>query len=163
MKSNRGTIFSRTLPDDRVMARIRGADLIQQQLGCWPDFHDFEVISIALERAPWNNGITCDLRAVFYIFNNQRHESSPERKPAHAELLFHDIDQLRISGFNHQNPIIGLGLRLTICKRLRRELLSVQWGGTCMHHEVRFRCDSITVVRVMEIDPFLLQQGRSSQ
>jgi len=136
------------------MARIRGADLIKAQIGHWPTFHDFEVISIALDRSPYLEGIARDLRAVFYIYDIRQAPTSPERRPAHAEILFHDIDELRIKGFNHQNPIMGLGLRLAHCGRSRKERILVEWGGTVMTHDVQFRCDSITIVRVVDLDPF---------
>ncbi len=146
------------------MARIKGVELVTSQIGHWPDFHDFEVISIWLDRSPCQEGIDCDLRAVFYIYNNQHEPASPERRPAHAEILFHDIDELQISGFNHQNPIIGLGLKLNFCEQLQRNRLRVEWGGTGLPHEVQFRCDSLTVVRVIDLDPFHrgLRDGKPS-
>ena len=143
-----------TKHDERVMARIRGADLIKAQIGHWSDFHDFEIISIALDRSPYLEGIACDLRAVFFIYDIRQAPSSPERRPAHAEILFHDVDELKINGFNHQNPIMGLGLSVTFCERLRKERIQVEWGGTAMPHDVQFRCDSITIVRVVDLDPF---------
>src|SRR5277367_6453387 len=114
--------------DPRVKARIKGVDLVEAQIGRWSDFHDCEVLSIMLDRSPFCEGIACDLRAVFYIFDIRHAPSSPERRPAHVEMLFHDIDELKIDGFNHQNPIMGLGLSLALCERLRKERILVEWG-----------------------------------
>ena len=146
--------FKSTVLDSRVRARIKGAKLVEAQIGLWSDFHDCEVLSIMLDRSPFCEGIACDLRAVFYIFDIRHAPSSPERRPAHVEMLFHDIDELRIDGFNHQNPIMGLGLSLALCERLRKERILVEWGRTALPHDVKFRCDSITVVRVIDLDPF---------
>ncbi|HUJ72892.1 MAG TPA: hypothetical protein VLZ30_11665 [Verrucomicrobiae bacterium] len=147
--------------DERVMGRIKGAELIKEQIGRWPNFHDFEVITISLDRSPYQEGIACDLRAIFFIYDTRERESSPKRRPAHAEILFHDIDELTIEGFNQQNPIMGLGLHLVFCERLKTERIMVEWGGTCMPHDVQFRCSSITVVRVIDLDPF--QKGSADE
>ena len=146
--------FKGAVLDSCVRARIKGAELVESQIGHWPDFHDFEVISIALDRSPCLDGIACDLRAVFYIFDIRQAPSSPERRPAHAEILFHDIDELRINGFNYQNPILGAKFNLVFCERLRRDRILVEWGRTALPHDVQFRCDSITVVRIIDLDPF---------
>jgi hypothetical protein len=143
-----------TKHSEAVLARIRGVDLIVSQIVHWPTFHDFEVISVALERSPLPNLISKELRAVFYIFNLQAAHGTRERRPGHAEIVFHDIDELCIRGFNYQNPIMGLGLKLSRCERLKRDVLDVEWGGTCMAHDVNFRCDRITIVRVIDLDPF---------
>jgi hypothetical protein len=143
-----------TKHSEAVLARIRNADLIVSQIGHWPTFHDFEVISVALERSPLPNLISKDLRAVFYIFNLQAAPGTRERRSGHAEVVFHDIDELCIRGFNCQNPIMGLGLKLSRCERLEKDVLDVEWGGTAMAHDVNFRCDRVTIVRVIDLDPF---------
>jgi len=155
MNQNPERVIAHTDHDEHVMSRVRGADLIRDQIGQWPDFDDFEIISICLDRSPSRDpSIACDIRAVFYIFDSRHPGSSPERRPGHAEFLFHNVDEVLIEGFNHQNPITGLGIHLAFCPRLQTERLVVEWGGTCMPHEVRFRCSSITVVRVIDLDPF---------
>ena len=66
-------------------------------------------------------------------------------------MLFESIDSLEISGFNHQNPIIGVSMS-------RSEPDSpfvVAWGGTALHHEVSFTCRRISVLRVVNLNPFL--------
>jgi Immunity protein 50 len=148
------------LVSSEVLGSIHGRELLIQHLGHWPTFHDFEVISISLERAPWLTTATCDLRAIFYVYDLQQPPAEPERKQAFAELLFEHIDELQIAGFNHQNPIMGLSIT-------RRESsgaspsLFVEWGGTCLQHEVSFSCSRISVVRVIDLNPF--QQSISTQ
>ncbi len=141
--------IAHTVPTKSVMARVRNADLLTQHLGRWPTFHDFEVISISLERAPYRDCTACDLRAEFYVY-----DLATDERPALAELLFHDVEDVKIDGFNYQNPIMGLGMRLVRQKGRRSPTIAVEWGGTLMRHDASFLCDRITVVRVMDLDPF---------
>jgi hypothetical protein len=94
-----------------------------------------------------------DLKAVFYVFDLNKAPDDPTRKQGTAELLFTDIDSLKIDGFNHQNPIIGLSIILEQTKDGTPEF-QVSWGGTGMQHEVSFKCGSIAVLRVTDLNPF---------
>src|SRR5580698_6458660 len=96
----------RTFPETispEVLAQIAGRDLLTQQLGHWPTFHDFEVLSLTLERAVVS-ATARDLRTTFFVFDLQKAPSDPRRKQGSVEFLFEDIDALHIDGFNHQNP-----------------------------------------------------------
>jgi len=44
-----------------VLASIAGRELLTNHLGAWPTFHDYEVISIILDRAPWPRTATSDI------------------------------------------------------------------------------------------------------
>jgi len=136
-----------------TLALISGRELLIQHLGHWPTFHDFEVLSITLER-PIVSTVANDLRATFFVFDLQKAPSDPERKQGMAELLFESVDSLHIDGFNYQNPIIGLSI--ISAKPLAEEphRFRVEWGGTCMHHEVSFTCWRISVLRVLDLNPF---------
>ena len=89
-----------------VLASISGHELLSQHLGHWPTFHDFEVLSLVLERAVVS-AVACDLRVTFLVFDLSKAPGDPERKQTSAEFLFESIDSLHIDGFNHQNPIMG--------------------------------------------------------
>jgi len=94
-----------------------------------------------------------DLKAVFYVFDLNKYPNDPSRKQGTAELLFTDIDNLKIDGFNHQNSIIGLSIALRKTSDGSQEF-HVSWGGTGMQHEVSFTCGGITVLRVTDLNPF---------
>src|SRR5439155_15485046 len=96
-----------------VIALIAGRDLLIEHLGYWPDFEDFEVFSIVLERAAWDLTATNDLRATFFVFDIRKRTGDPDRREGTAEILFESIDLLEISGFNHQNPIMGLSVSVS--------------------------------------------------
>lgn len=135
-----------------VLATISGKELLIQHLGYWPTFHDFEVVSICLDRAVGAvvSAANSDLRAVFLVFDTNEAPESGERKQGTTEILFEDVDELHIDGFNYQNPIIGL----SIVTGGERGRLRVKWGGTCMRHEVSFVCSRISVLRVVDLNPF---------
>ena len=136
-----------------VLADIVGRELLIDHLGSWPTFHDYEVISIVLERAPWLVTATCDMRATFYVFDLDKRPEDPERRQALAELLFKGIDDLQVEGFNHQNPITGLSI-VHDQSGVSWRRFRVEWGGTCMHHEVSFSCRYISVIRIVDLNPF---------
>jgi hypothetical protein len=53
----------------------------------------------------------------------------------------------------HQNPIMGLSV--VPSEPLGQEqCFRVQWGGTCMQHDVSFTCGQIAVLRVVDLNPF---------
>jgi hypothetical protein len=135
-----------------VLERISGRELLIEHLGHWPTFHDFEVVSLTLERAVVP-AATHDLRATFFVFDLGKSPEDPERKQGTAEFLFESVDQVRIDGFNHQNPILGLSIAPAEPLGEGRRF-HVQWGGTCMQHDVSFTCGRIAVVRVVDLNPF---------
>jgi hypothetical protein len=93
------------------------------------------------------------MRATFYVFDLEKRPEDPERKQGLAELLFKSIDNLQLEGFNHQNPIMGLSIvRKPSGASWRR--FRVEWGGTGMLHEVSFSCEHISVLRVVDLNPF---------
>jgi hypothetical protein len=135
-----------------TLASISGRELLIQHLGHWPTFHDFEVVSLTLERAVVS-AATRDLRATFFVFDLQKAPSDPERRQGTAEFIFENIDSLRIDGFNHQNPIMGLSI-IPSEPLGEQQRFRVKWGGTCMQHDVSFTCGRIAVLRVMDLNPF---------
>ena len=87
---------------------------------------------------------------TFFVFDINKSPDDPERKQATAEFLFEEVDALRIDGFNHQNPIMGLSIEPPGPERP----FCVEWGGTCIQHDVSFTCGRIAVVRVVDLNPF---------
>ena len=109
---------------------------------------------MALERAPTDFTATTNLRVVFFTFDLDKAPADPKRKQAHTEILFSDLHDLKIDGWNHQNPIIGVSITREFLERMNTEVFRIRWGGTGMPHEVKFSCSNITVVDVMDLNPF---------
>lgn len=144
-------IFQGTISPE-VLASLSGRELLIQHLGHWPAFHDFEVLSLTLERAVIP-AAACDLRVTFFVFDLNKSPNDSERKQGTAEFLFESIGALHIDGFNHQNPIIGLSI--VPAERFGEVRgFHVQWGGTCMQHDVSFTCGRVAVLRVVDLNPF---------
>jgi len=148
MPSSERTFHEPISPE--VLALISGRELLIGQLGHWPTFHDFEVLSLLLERAVVS-AAACDLRATFLVFDLSKAPDDPERRQASAEFLFESIDALHIDGFNHQNPIIGMSI---VPSGGEERGVRVEWGGTCMQHDVSFTCGRVSVLRVVDLNPF---------
>ncbi len=138
--------------EEDAVQLVRGRDLLIDHYGEWPVFIDVEVIRIILERAPTDDAATHNLRAVFSTFDIHRAPSDPLRKQAHTEMLFIGVSDLQITEWAHQNPIQGLSLTRHHSERLDSTLFRVFWGG--IGHETRFDCCQITVVDVMDLNPF---------
>ena len=135
-----------------ALALISGRELLIEHLGHRPTFHDFEVLSLTLDRTQVLSTVH-DLRATFFIFDIRKAPDDPERKQGSAELLFESVEDLHIDGFNHQNPIMGLGIRPVEPFASQRRF-RVEWGGACLRHEVSFTCGRIAVLRVLDLNPF---------
>ncbi|HEY1173040.1 MAG TPA: Imm50 family immunity protein [Verrucomicrobiae bacterium] len=142
-------IFTTPIAPD-TLASISGRELLTQHLGHWPTFHDFEVLSITVER-PLVITATKDLRATFLIFDLTKSPDSPERKQGTVEILFEDIDDLKIEGFNHQNPILGLSITHSPDEPSR---LAVKWAGPAWKNDASFTCSHISILRVIDLNPF---------
>ncbi len=135
-----------------ILALISGRELLIQHLGHWPTFHDFEVLSLTLERALVSATVH-DLRAVFLVFDLHKAPDDPERRQGSAEFLFENVDDLEIKGFDYQNPILGLCIGASEPLGDERRF-RVEWGGTCMQHDVSLSCGRISVLRVLDLNPF---------
>jgi hypothetical protein len=89
---------------------IPGAQQLHDWFGYWPDFHDAEVIEVNLRRSG---------ESSFKIHTWQMTDRADEKgfylstKHVIVEFLLENILGMEIEGFNHQNVISSLGLRLT--------------------------------------------------
>ncbi|HWA60581.1 MAG TPA: hypothetical protein VG939_04365 [Caulobacteraceae bacterium] len=142
-----------------VVALIRRADLLIHRFGRWPDFADAELVTLRLDRGDLLSAFrTGDYAAavhpsatvVFRLADNRFPVGAPDRKETLATLRFERLDAVSIRGFNHQNPILGLGITRRWLRRLRMEMFDVRWGGTAMGHDVRLTCGSIEVAEVCD-------------
>lgn len=143
------------LIDPKAIELIEGADLLLNRFGDWPTFEDAEVLSLSfdrgnhwwvLETGEWSRRVPPSLIATFYVFDSRYAEHAPERKPTKVSIQFYEFREVEIDGFNYQNPIVGLGIKLTYSADLKKTLFSIDWGGTAIPHEVSFSCERIHVL-----------------
>lgn len=142
--------------DQAAINLVRGREVLIDHYGYWPAFIDVEVIRVSLERAPTGYTATSNLRAVFYTFDIHKAPDDPLRRQAHTEMLFGEVMELKLSGWSPQNPIQGLSITRERSHSLSCDLFRVFWGGIGggIGHEANFLCSSISVVDVMDLNPF---------
>jgi hypothetical protein len=95
--------------------RIDGAERLTRVFGSWPSFHDAEVLWVRLDRRPFDEvDDGPGVEALIHTF-----EMTSEVGPGgyyvlrhHSLVLFrfHDVDELDLGGFNHQNVLFGLSI-----------------------------------------------------
>jgi Immunity protein 50 len=91
---------------------VKGHEQLTNVFGCWPSFHDSEVLSIRLEREgedPWNSPT---LYSTLHVFAGRLNENSPTGVEFYNHTLvtfrFNLVVNLELSGFNQQNAIFDL-------------------------------------------------------
>jgi hypothetical protein len=97
---------------------IEGSEKLTSIFGFWPSFHDAEVVDLQLWRG---DGITERSNPRFPVLTTRIHvwELTTEidargyyvlKHHTLATLRFHDVLDLQVKGFNHQNAIFGLSI-----------------------------------------------------
>lgn len=86
---------------------IGGHDQVLRAFGYWPSFHDAEVLSLLMDR----NTVLVDdiadarLDGCLHAFEWTR-SLHPVFNHHLVQLRFHEIDEVALDGFNHQNAIL---------------------------------------------------------
>lgn len=96
-----------------IDALIDGSNKLTEIFGHWPSFHDAEVIDLQLWRGdvdPGRNSWVLPVLTVkLHVWDfGPELDSSVLHHSTLTTLRFHDVEEFRIDGFNHQNPIFGL-------------------------------------------------------
>jgi hypothetical protein len=133
--------------------KIVGAEKLVGVFGYWPTFHDAEVLAMQLDRKPLNEanyGPT--LQALVHTFEITN-EVSPEgylilRHHVLARLIFHEVAELRLEEFNHQNALMGLNLTDLRYRQLERVKWAVQFDSA-FGASASFQCYSVEVSNVV--------------
>jgi hypothetical protein len=131
---------------------IRGAEQLTSLFGCWPRFHDAEIVRLTLDRAAVTDaaaGPTLSLDV--YAF-----QAGPDVAPSGHLVLrnevlvsfrFTEIDELDLGGFNHQNCIWALEIVDISDRQLERAKYEVQIAPS-FGVGARFLCFDAEVVSV---------------
>lgn len=152
---------TKQLVSSEALALIERSGLLVERFGEWPPFEDAEVMALVFDRGnhlgviqmdDWSKRIPPSLTATFYVFDVRYADTDPKRKPSKVCIRFEEFDRFEMDGFNYQNPILGMGITVSYSDRLRKNLLSVNWGGTGIKHEVSFLCHQI---RVLSVEPYV--------
>lgn len=114
---------------------IHNAEIVIQKLGCWPSFHDAEVISFSAARAaPGQAGKTSARLCVHLRQYKEVGAGTADYELVCCnslliELLFFDLKHLSIEDFNHQNVIQSIEFRLLESQLIEVEFESIYGVG----------------------------------
>jgi hypothetical protein len=95
---------------------IIGSERLTSIFGGWPSFHDSEIVEIHLDRGEINPKTETfefpilTVKLVLWNLTSRVNANGYLETEDHtlAILQFSGVDNLRMSGFNHQNAIMGL-------------------------------------------------------
>ena len=136
---------------------IGGSAKLTSIFGGWPSFHDAEITEVHLERGEINQKKetfafpVLTVKLVLWNLTSRVNETGYLETEHHtlAILQFSDVENLTISGFNHQNAIMGLAIahQLTDGRALFHVCFDPAFGMGC-----EFDCAAIEVLNAMPWD-----------
>jgi len=91
---------------------LTGHERLTSIFGCWPSFHDAEVVSVRLERDGRDRWESPALYSTVHVFAGRRNENSETGVEFYNHTLvtfrFNLVVDLELSSFNHQNALFDL-------------------------------------------------------
>ena len=95
-----------------ILNRISGAEKLVAVFGCWPSFHDAEVIWLKLDRRANDERFSPSLEIQIHAFeatnNVDEHGYYVSQHHVLVWLRFLNVVELRLDDFNHQNVLFDL-------------------------------------------------------
>jgi hypothetical protein len=90
-----------------AMAQVIGAEKLREWFGCWPSFHDAEILRVELDRKTGG-------RIVVHAWNTARETDESgyfiQRDHALVEFRFEGIFNLELVHFSEQNVVGGIAV-----------------------------------------------------
>jgi hypothetical protein len=142
---------------ERIYTLIKGYEKLNQRFGRWPSFHDSEIVTIHLNRDAGQPLTSPVIRITIHIFQIEVSPDDPNRNDSLATIVFRDVDNIKLSGFNHQNPIGDFGFFKTHSERLGRDIFNVTFKP-CSSFDCSFECGEIEIESVV---PFIPPQWKA--
>jgi hypothetical protein len=102
-----------------IESLIQGSEKLTSVFDGWPSFHDAEVVDLHIWRGEVKRGDWDDSN-VFPVLTitvrileaTQPDATGDPDRDVLATFRFHDVDDLILQGFNHQNAILGITVSL---------------------------------------------------
>ncbi len=137
---------------------VEGSERLPAVFSPWPSFHDAEVIAMDLWRGDIcperNSWIDAVLTAKIHVLE----ATQPGVRHAGDDILltlrFHDVCDLRLIDFNHQNAILGLIMRHEARGESLAPSIYVEFEQA-FGVDASFHCDRVEVVDVAPHDSTL--------
>lgn len=134
---------------------IKNCEQLTLIFGCWPSFHDAEVIWFRLDRRATTLGDGPTVETLIHVFEmtNEVDKNGYYVLQNHVlvNLRFSRVMQPILSDFNHQNVLHGLGIE-DIRQRQLESLNFIVSFGSSFGLEASFQCEAVEVVGVERCD-----------
>ena len=92
-----------SLPCERIKDHAR----VLESFGYWPSFHDAEVRSLLLDRNSVLFGDIAEAKIEVRLHALEwTHDAQPAFNHHLVEFRFHEVSDVKLEGFNHQNAIL---------------------------------------------------------
>jgi len=129
-------------------SKIAGASKLLSIFGKWPSFHDAEIVAVTLDRGGPTAPVTATLRINLFEtaieYSDEIHYEYVLKNDVLAEIVFREIQDIKLDDFNHQNVIYEMLINPhEASKRLAVEI------DTSFGMEASFTCSSIEVLSVL--------------
>jgi len=100
------------MSSESIESLIEGAERLKSFYGVWPGFHDAEVTELHLWRGhvypgDWDDRNVFPILTATILMSTQPDTSGADRDVL-VTMRFHDVSELRIQDFNHNNSIVDL-------------------------------------------------------
>lgn len=129
---------------------IRGSDLLTSVFGCWPSFHDAEVVRLELVRAPASAGgpgVLADVHAFEMTKEVGADGHFILRHHVLVGFRFSGVHELRLGGWNHQNVLNGLSIEDIQSGQFDELKFAVRFDG-CWGVDAAFLCRDVAIESV---------------
>jgi immunity protein 50 of polymorphic toxin system len=142
-----------------IEACIEGSDKLTRIFGCWPSFHDAEVIELKLRRDAVNFEEKAQLSPVLtvkvHLWDMTSEVDSKGffvlRNHTMATLRFHAVEDFKMEGFNQQNVIFGLEITDGQASQDTAPAFSVSFDAS-FGLDATFKCAHVEVVDAVPCD-----------
>jgi hypothetical protein len=130
---------------------LNNSERLTSIFGCWPSFHDAEVIWLRLDRG--SDGPTIEsLIHTFEITNEVNTEGFLVLKNhVLVHLRFSGVRESKIDGFNCQNVLFGISISDVRHRQMEHLNFEVEFDST-FGVNVAFQCQDVEVVDVKPCD-----------
>jgi hypothetical protein len=134
-----------------ALDRIIGAEKLISVFGCWPSFHDAEVIRMKLDRRSHGDRLGPSLETQVHTFEMTKDVDESGHYVLRDHILVHlrfqDVLDMYLEGFNHQNVLFGLEISDLREGEPEQILIKVRFDSS-YGMRASFLCHAIEVLEV---------------
>ena len=136
---------------------INGSELLTANFGKWPSFHDSEILWIHLNRNPQAKCYGPTVETLIRTFNitSKTDQNGYLILQNHAlvHFRFHNVFELKIDGFNHQNVLFDLSISDIRDRQMEDLRFDIRFDSS-FGVDATFQCREIEVVEVKPCDKY---------